>query len=73
MSEAPVAEKAGPPGHNGARPAHRHEQGSGRGRSHEAPLSVVAMLHGRACFAVDGKLPAWLAAGDVTLLRGPDH
>jgi len=34
MSEAPVAEKAGPPGHNGARPAHRHEQGSGRGRSH---------------------------------------
>ena len=34
MSEAPVAEKAGPPGHDGARPAHRHEQGSGHGRSH---------------------------------------
>jgi len=39
----------------------------------EAPLSVVAMLRGRACFAVDGKPPQWLGAGDVALLRGPDH
>jgi AraC-like DNA-binding protein len=39
----------------------------------EAPLSVVAMLRGRACFAVDGKPPEWLAGGDVALLRGPDH
>jgi AraC-like DNA-binding protein len=39
----------------------------------EAPLSVVAMLRGRACFAVDGKPPTWLAGGDVALLRGPDH
>lgn len=39
----------------------------------EAPLSVVAMLRGRACFAVDGGRPQWLAAGDVALLRGPDH
>ena len=39
----------------------------------EAPLSVVAMLRGRACFAVDGRQPQWLAAGDVALLRGPDH
>ena len=31
------------------------------------------MLRGRACFAVDGKPPIWLAAGDVALLRGPDH
>jgi AraC-like DNA-binding protein len=31
------------------------------------------MLRGRACFAVDGTPPAWLAAGDVALLRGPDH
>jgi AraC-like DNA-binding protein len=36
-------------------------------------MSVVAMLRGRACFAVDGKPPTWLAAGDVALLRGPDH
>jgi AraC-like DNA-binding protein len=39
----------------------------------EAPLSVVAMLRGRACFAVDGDQPQWLEAGDVALLRGPDH
>lgn len=39
----------------------------------EAPLSVVAMLHGHACFVVDGGQPQWLAAGDVALLRGPDH
>ena len=39
----------------------------------EAPLSVVAMLRGRACFAVDGEVPQWLDAGDVAMLRGPDH
>ena len=39
----------------------------------EAPLSVVAMLRGHACFAFDGEQPRWLAAGDVALLRGPDH
>ena len=39
----------------------------------EAPLSVVAMLRGRACFAVDGQEPQWLGTNDVALLRGPDH
>ena len=39
----------------------------------EAPLSVVAMLRGRACFAVDGQQPQWLGTNDVAILRGPDH
>src|SRR5215470_896349 len=39
----------------------------------EAPLSVVAMLRGRACFVVDGEEPQWLDADDVAMLRGPDH
>lgn len=39
----------------------------------EAPLSLVAMLRGRACFVLDGQPPHWLAPGDVALLRGPGH
>jgi len=42
----------------------------------EAPLSLVAMLRGRACFAVDGiegSEPVWLDHGDVAILLGPDH
>jgi AraC-like DNA-binding protein len=39
----------------------------------EAPLSLVAMLRGRACFVRDGHEPQWLGRGDVALLRGPDH
>src|SRR4029077_16080333 len=42
----------------------------------EAPLSLVAMLRGRACFAVDGiegNEPVWLDRGDVAILLGPDH
>ena len=39
----------------------------------EAPLSVVAMLRGRACFVVDGQEPRWLDTDDVAMLRGPDH
>src|SRR6201996_7436127 len=42
----------------------------------EAPLSLVAMLRGRACFAVDGiegSEPVWLDRGDVAILLGPDH
>ena len=39
----------------------------------EAPLSVVAVLRGRACFAVDRQGPQWLGADDVAVLRGPDH
>ena len=39
----------------------------------EAPLSLVAMLRGRACFAFDGREPQWLDRGDVAILLGPDH
>jgi AraC-like DNA-binding protein len=39
----------------------------------EAPLSLVAMLRGRACFAVDGEDPQWLDADDIAMLRGPSH
>src|SRR5882757_3972620 len=39
----------------------------------EAPLSLVAMLRGRACFAFDGGEPQWLDRGDVAILLGPDH
>jgi AraC-like DNA-binding protein len=39
----------------------------------EAPLSLVAMLRGRACFALDGREPEWLDRGDVAILLGPDH
>src|SRR5947207_176672 len=39
----------------------------------EAPLSLVAMLRGRACFAFDGREPEWLDRGDVAILLGPDH
>src|SRR2546429_8701295 len=38
----------------------------------EAPLSLVAMLRGRACFAFDGREPEWLDRGDVAILPGPD-
>lgn len=39
----------------------------------EAPLSLVAMLRGRACFVVNGQEPAWLDSGDVAILLGPEH
>jgi AraC-like DNA-binding protein len=39
----------------------------------EAPLSLVAMLRGSACFVIDGNEPNWLDAGDVAILLGPDH
>ena len=39
----------------------------------EAPLSLVAMLRGRACFVLDGREPEWLDRGDVAILLGPDH
>ena len=37
----------------------------------EAPLSLVAMLRGRACFVLDGHEPEWLDRGDVAILLGP--
>jgi AraC-like DNA-binding protein len=39
----------------------------------EAPLSLVAMLRGSACFVINGNEPNWLDAGDVAILLGPDH
>ena len=39
----------------------------------EAPLSLVAMLRGSACFVIDGNEPSWLDPGDVAILLGPDH
>jgi AraC-like DNA-binding protein len=42
----------------------------------EAPLSLVAMLRGRACFVIDGaegREPIWLDRGDVAIILGPDH
>src|SRR5215469_17660681 len=39
----------------------------------EAPLSLVAMLRGSACFVVEGDEPSWLDPGDVAILLGPDH
>ena len=39
----------------------------------EAPLSLVAMLRGSACFVIDGNEPVWLDRGDVAILLGPDH
>jgi Cupin len=39
----------------------------------EAPLSVVAMLRGRAWFVPDHGEPITVGAGDVALVRGPDH
>ena len=39
----------------------------------EAPLSLVAMLRGRACFVLAGREPEWLDRGDVAILLGPDH
>ena len=39
----------------------------------EAPLSLVAMLRGRACFVITGAEPVWLERGDVAILLGPDH
>ena len=39
----------------------------------EAPLTLVAMLRGRACFVLDGHEPQWLDHGDVAILRGPEH
>lgn len=39
----------------------------------EAPLTLVAVLRGVACFVVDGGEPCRLGRGDVAILLGPDH
>ncbi len=39
----------------------------------EAPLTVVALVNGDAWLLPDGLGPTGLAAGDVVLIRGPDH
>jgi AraC-like DNA-binding protein len=39
----------------------------------EAPLSLVAMLRGSAWFVPGQGEPAMVGAGDVALVRGPDH
>jgi AraC-like DNA-binding protein len=39
----------------------------------EAPLSLVAMLRGTAWFVPDQGGPARVGAGDVALVRGPEH
>ena len=39
----------------------------------EAPLSLVAILRGRACLVVGGNEPNWLDGGDVAILLGPEH
>jgi len=39
----------------------------------EAPLSVVALLRGSAWFLPDDDEPRSLGAGDVALVRGPEH
>jgi len=39
----------------------------------EAPLTLVAVLRGDACFVVDGGEPSRLGRGDVAILLGPDH
>ncbi len=39
----------------------------------EAPLTLVAVLRGRACFVVDDGEPCHLGPGDVAILLGPDH
>src|SRR5215471_5374859 len=39
----------------------------------EAPLSLVAMLRGRACFVPDDAEPLTVGEGDVALVRGPEH
>ena len=38
----------------------------------EAPLTLVAMVHGDAWVVPDGDAPTRLAAGDVAIIRGPD-
>jgi AraC-like DNA-binding protein len=39
----------------------------------EAPLTLVAVLRGHACFVVDGGEPVRLGRGDVAIVLGPDH
>ena len=39
----------------------------------EAPLTLVAMVHGEAVVVPDDGEPARLRPGDVAILRGPDH
>jgi Cupin len=39
----------------------------------EAPLSLVAMLRGRACFVLDGHEPEWLGHGDVAIPQAIIH
>src|SRR5262249_61745068 len=38
-----------------------------------APLSLVAMLRGSACFVPDNAEPITVGEGDVVLVRGPEH
>jgi AraC-like DNA-binding protein len=39
----------------------------------EAPLTVVSMVRGRAWIVLDAGEPVSLAAGDVAIVRGPEH
>ena len=39
----------------------------------EAPLTLVALLRGRACLVHDDGSTVRCAAGDVAIVRGPDH
>src|SRR5262245_33375044 len=39
----------------------------------EAPLSLVAVLRGSAWFVPERAEPVLVGAGDVALVRGPDH
>src|SRR5262249_42539352 len=39
----------------------------------EAPLTIMAVVRGPAWVRYDGDPPVEMAAGDVAVLRGPDH
>src|SRR5215203_4269843 len=39
----------------------------------EAPLTIVAMVHGDAWIVPEGGERSRLTAGDVAIIRGPDH
>jgi AraC-like DNA-binding protein len=38
----------------------------------EAPLTLIAIVRGRACVVPEGGETVWLGAGDVAIARGPD-
>jgi AraC-like DNA-binding protein len=39
----------------------------------EAPLTLITVVQGEAWIALDGAAPVQLLAGDLVLVRGPDH